>query len=59
MIRKNPHGILLQIHPSTFVDPTAMLCGLMIFEELVLGYKQFHNELFGLGITTRRRPHHE
>ena len=32
MIRKNPRGDLPQIHPSAFVDPTAILCGLVIVE---------------------------
>lgn len=35
MIRKNPRGDLPQIHPSAFVDPTAILCGLVIVEENV------------------------
>ncbi|WP_413615376.1 hypothetical protein MRB56_21800 [Halomonas cupida] len=33
MIRKNPNGDLPQIHPSSFVDPTAILCGRVIVEE--------------------------
>lgn len=33
MIRKNPRGDLPQIHPDAFVDPTAILCGLVIVEE--------------------------
>jgi len=40
VVRKNPHGNRLQIHPSTFVDPTAILGGLMVVEEFVLGYKR-------------------
>jgi carbonic anhydrase/acetyltransferase-like protein (isoleucine patch superfamily) len=35
MIRKNPRGDLPQIHLSAFVDPTAILCGLVIVEESV------------------------
>ena len=35
MIRKNPRGDLPQIHPSAFVDPTAILCGKVIVEENV------------------------
>jgi len=35
MIRKNPAGQLPQIHPSAFVDPTAILCGPVIVEENV------------------------
>ena len=35
MIRKNPRGDLPQIHPSAFVDPTAIICGLVIVEENV------------------------
>lgn len=35
MIRKNPRGDLPQIHPGAFVDPTAILCGLVIVEENV------------------------
>jgi len=35
MIRKNPRGDLPQIHPTAFVDPTAILCGLVIVEENV------------------------
>ena len=35
MIRKNPRGDLPQIHPSAFVDPTAILCGLVVVEENV------------------------
>lgn len=35
MIRKNPRGDLPRIHPSAFVDPTAVLCGLVIVEENV------------------------
>ncbi len=35
MIRKNPRGDQPQIHPSAFVDPTAILCGLVIVKENV------------------------
>jgi carbonic anhydrase/acetyltransferase-like protein (isoleucine patch superfamily) len=35
MIRKNPRGDLPQIHPDAFVDPTAILCGMVIVEENV------------------------
>ena len=35
MIRKNPRGDLPRIHPDAFVDPTAILCGLVIVEENV------------------------
>ena len=35
MIRKNPRGDLPRVHPSAFVDPTAILCGLVIIEENV------------------------
>ena len=35
MIRKNPHGDLPQIHPDAFVDPTAIICGLVVVEEKV------------------------
>jgi carbonic anhydrase/acetyltransferase-like protein (isoleucine patch superfamily) len=35
MIRKNPRGDLPQIHPSAFVDPTAILCGKVIVKENV------------------------
>ncbi|SDV46449.1 gamma carbonic anhydrase family protein [Chitinasiproducens palmae] len=35
MIRKNPRGDLPRIHPSAFVDPTAILCGLVVVEENV------------------------
>ncbi|RMX08240.1 carbonate dehydratase [Corticibacter populi] len=35
MIRKNPRGDLPRIHPSAFIDPTAILCGLVIVEENV------------------------
>ena len=35
MIRKNPRGDLPRIHASAFVDPTAILCGLVIVEENV------------------------
>lgn len=32
MIRKNPRGDLPQVHPDAFVDPTAILCGLVTIE---------------------------
>ncbi|MBN3723516.1 gamma carbonic anhydrase family protein [Burkholderia sp. Ac-20379] len=32
MIRKNPRGDLPRIHPDAFVDPTAILCGLVVVE---------------------------
>lgn len=35
MIRKNPRGDLPRIHPSAFVDPTAILCGRVVVEENV------------------------
>ncbi|MBB6522237.1 carbonate dehydratase [Pseudoteredinibacter isoporae] len=35
MIRKNPRGDLPQVHPSAFVDPTAILCGLVVVHENV------------------------
>lgn len=35
MIRKNPRGDLPQIHPDAFIDPTAIVCGLVIVEENV------------------------
>lgn len=35
MIRKNPRGDLPQIHPSAFVDPTAVICGRIVIEENV------------------------
>lgn len=35
MIRKNPSGDLPEIHESTFVDPTAILCGKVIVHEHV------------------------
>ncbi len=35
MIRKNPRGDLPQVHPSAFVDPTAILCGKIIVNENV------------------------
>lgn len=35
MIRKNPRGDLPRIHPSAFVDPTAILCGKVVVEENV------------------------
>jgi carbonic anhydrase/acetyltransferase-like protein (isoleucine patch superfamily) len=35
MIRRNPSGDLPQIHPSAFIDPTAILCGKVIVEENV------------------------
>jgi len=45
MIRKNPHGDLPQIHPTAFVDPTVILCGLMNVEKLMLGYLRIQSEL--------------
>ncbi len=35
MIRKNPQGDLPIVHPTAFVDPTAILCGRVIVEENV------------------------
>lgn len=35
MIRKNPRGDLPHIHPDAFVDPTAIICGLVVVEENV------------------------
>jgi carbonic anhydrase/acetyltransferase-like protein (isoleucine patch superfamily) len=35
MIRKNPRGDFTVIHESAFVDPTAILCGMVIVEENV------------------------
>lgn len=35
MIRKNPRGDLPKIHESAFVDPTAILCGLVVIHENV------------------------
>ncbi|NYT80270.1 carbonate dehydratase [Alcaligenaceae bacterium] len=35
MIRKNPRGDLPLVHPSAFVDPTAILCGKVVTEENV------------------------
>ncbi|KXJ53378.1 MAG: carbonic anhydrase/acetyltransferase-like protein (isoleucine patch superfamily) [Neptuniibacter pectenicola] len=35
MIRKNPRGDVPQIHPDAFIDPTAIICGLVIIEENV------------------------
>jgi carbonic anhydrase/acetyltransferase-like protein (isoleucine patch superfamily) len=35
MIRKNPRGDVPQIHPDAFIDPTAIICGLVIVEENV------------------------
>lgn len=32
MIRKNPRGDVPQIHPDAFIDPTAIICGLVIVE---------------------------
>jgi carbonic anhydrase/acetyltransferase-like protein (isoleucine patch superfamily) len=32
MIRKNPSGDMPLVHPSAFVDPTAILCGKIIVE---------------------------
>jgi carbonic anhydrase/acetyltransferase-like protein (isoleucine patch superfamily) len=44
MIRKNPRGDLPEIHHSAFVDPTAILCGLVIVEENV--FIGFNSVLF-------------
>lgn len=35
MIRRNPRGDRPQIHPDAFVDPTAIICGLVIVEKNV------------------------
>jgi carbonic anhydrase/acetyltransferase-like protein (isoleucine patch superfamily) len=35
MIRKNPRGDMPQIHPDAFIDPTAIICGLVVVEENV------------------------
>jgi len=35
MIRKNPSGDLPVIHPSAFVDPTAIVCGKVVIHENV------------------------
>lgn len=35
MIRRNPSGDLPEIHPSAFVDPTAILCGKVVVHENV------------------------
>lgn len=35
MIRRNPRGDLPKIHPGAFVDPTAIICGLVVVEENV------------------------
>lgn len=35
MIRKNPRGDLPQVHESAFVDPTAILCGMIVVKENV------------------------
>lgn len=35
MIRRNPNGDIPQIHPSAFVDPTAIICGKVIINEKV------------------------
>ncbi|MCP5279233.1 MAG: carbonate dehydratase [Thiobacillus sp.] len=35
MIRRNPNGHLPQVHDTSFVDPTAILCGKVIVEENV------------------------
>lgn len=35
MIRHNPSGDLPQIHPTAFVDPTAILCGKVLVNENV------------------------
>lgn len=35
MIRKNPRGDIPLVHESAFVDPTAILCGMVIVQENV------------------------
>jgi carbonic anhydrase/acetyltransferase-like protein (isoleucine patch superfamily) len=35
VICKNPRGDLPQIHPDAFIDPTAIICGLVVVEENV------------------------
>jgi carbonic anhydrase/acetyltransferase-like protein (isoleucine patch superfamily) len=35
MIRRNPSGHLPQVHESSFVDPTAILCGKVVVKENV------------------------
>jgi carbonic anhydrase/acetyltransferase-like protein (isoleucine patch superfamily) len=35
MIRRNPRGDLPEVHPSAFVDPTAILCGRVVVHENV------------------------
>jgi carbonic anhydrase/acetyltransferase-like protein (isoleucine patch superfamily) len=35
MIRKNPQGDRPQVHPTAFVDPTAILCGRVVVHENV------------------------
>ena len=35
MIRKNPQGDIPEIHPTAFVDPTAIICGRVVVEENV------------------------
>ena len=35
MIRRNPRGDLPQVHESSFVDPTAILCGRVVVHENV------------------------
>jgi carbonic anhydrase/acetyltransferase-like protein (isoleucine patch superfamily) len=35
VIRKNPHGDLPQVHSDAFIDPTAIICGLVVVEENV------------------------
>lgn len=35
MIRKNPQGDIPQIHESSFVDPTAIICGKVVIDENV------------------------
>ena len=38
MIRQNPRGDLPQIHPSAFVDPTAIVCGrVIVYENVFIG----------------------
>ncbi len=35
MLRRNPSGHFPEIHPSSFVDPTAIICGRVIIREKV------------------------
>jgi carbonic anhydrase/acetyltransferase-like protein (isoleucine patch superfamily) len=38
MIRKNPRGDIPKIHPGAFIDPTAILCGLVeVHENVFIG----------------------